>query len=34
LAILFRITSAVKLLASLPLDDKNNLLLNEQPIYK
>jgi hypothetical protein len=34
LAILFRITSAVKLLASFPLDDKNNLLLNQQPIYK
>jgi hypothetical protein len=34
LAIRFRIISAVKLLASLPLDDKNNLLVSDPPIYQ
>jgi hypothetical protein len=32
-AIVFRVTSAVKLLASLPVDDKNNLLVDEPAIY-
>jgi hypothetical protein len=34
LAIRFRIISAVKMLASLPLDDKNNLLVSDDPIYQ
>jgi hypothetical protein len=34
LAIRFRIISAVKLLASLPLNDKNNLQPDELPIYQ
>jgi hypothetical protein len=32
-AIVFRVTSAVKLLASLPVDDKNNLLVDEPAIH-
>ncbi len=32
-AIVFRVTSAVKLLGSLPVDDKNNLLVDEPAIY-
>jgi hypothetical protein len=32
-AIVFRVTRAVKLLASLPVDDKNNLLVDEPAIY-